>query len=205
MAYSFTEPTKDTLRADSESSSDSVECKVPPMMVPVADVLNHVTENNAKLIFGIDSLKMVATRPIDEVFTLWICKIIKQLCQYILLMLLQSKLLTLQGITKLIHVQMCKMVHYLEHGNSYGWMSCLTTQRWVFLAKVKNESRSFVCSVSPYPLSHWYYVPFHCPVNHLFCSGLCVCVWRCCIMNKCREEITLGFGAKDSGLVLDDV
>lgn len=66
MAYSFTEPTKDALRADSESSSESVECKVPPMMVPVADILNHVAENNAKLIFGIDSLKMVATRPIDE-------------------------------------------------------------------------------------------------------------------------------------------
>jgi len=67
MAYSFTEPTSDVSRADSESSSDSMERKVPPMMVPVADVLNHVADNNARLVFGIGSLKMVATRPIDEV------------------------------------------------------------------------------------------------------------------------------------------
>jgi len=70
MAYSFTEPTNNNTRADSESSSESMECKFPPMMVPVADILNHVAENNAKLVFGTYSLKMVATQPIDEVCTL---------------------------------------------------------------------------------------------------------------------------------------
>ena len=70
MAYSFTEPATDTLTGDSESSSESVDCKAAPMMVPVADLLNHVAENNARLVFGTDSLRMVATRPIDKVSAL---------------------------------------------------------------------------------------------------------------------------------------
>jgi len=65
MAYSFAERMKDI---DSESSWDSAdEHKGPPIMVPMADILNHVANNNARLNFGVESLKMVATRPIDEV------------------------------------------------------------------------------------------------------------------------------------------
>jgi len=67
MAYSFTDPTKATSRSDSESSTDSVVCKPPPLMVPMADILNHVAKNNARLDFGVESLRMVATRPIAEV------------------------------------------------------------------------------------------------------------------------------------------
>ncbi len=37
-------------------------------MVPMADVLNHVAKNNAKLKFGKDALKMVACQPIKQVF-----------------------------------------------------------------------------------------------------------------------------------------
>jgi len=70
MAYSFTEPTTDASRSHSESSTDSVQCKPPPMMVPAADILNHVAKNNARLDFGVESLKMVATRPIAEVSVL---------------------------------------------------------------------------------------------------------------------------------------
>jgi len=68
MAYSFTEPTEDSLRSNSESSTDSVEYKLPPMMVPMADILNHVAHNNARLDFGVESLRMVATKPIAEVY-----------------------------------------------------------------------------------------------------------------------------------------
>ncbi|XP_078495027.1 N-lysine methyltransferase SETD6 [Ciona intestinalis] len=60
MAYSFTEPTLDD---DDE--------RTPPIMVPVADVLNHVSRNNAQLMFEPDALKMVATRNItagQEIF-----------------------------------------------------------------------------------------------------------------------------------------
>ena len=67
MAYSFSEPTTDSRRTDSESSTDSVVHKGPPMMVPVADILNHVANNNARLDFGVKNLRMVATRPIAEV------------------------------------------------------------------------------------------------------------------------------------------
>ncbi len=43
------------------------EMKSPPMMVPMADALNHVAKNNAKLKFGKDSLKMVACQAIKQV------------------------------------------------------------------------------------------------------------------------------------------
>jgi len=67
MAYSFTEPATDSSRVDSENSSVLVDCKPPPVMVPMADILNHVANNNARLDFGVDNLKMIATRPIAEV------------------------------------------------------------------------------------------------------------------------------------------
>ena len=38
-----------------------------PMMVPVADILNHIADNNAKLQFDVDNLKMVATKKIKAV------------------------------------------------------------------------------------------------------------------------------------------
>ena len=43
------------------------EIKSSPMMVPMADVLNHVAKNNAKLRFGKENLKMVACQSIKKV------------------------------------------------------------------------------------------------------------------------------------------
>ncbi|KAM9855084.1 N-lysine methyltransferase setd6 [Aulostomus maculatus] len=62
MAYSFQEPQEE---ADEE---DEEEEKVanPPMMVPMADMLNHVSTHNANLEFTLDSLKMVCVRPIPK-------------------------------------------------------------------------------------------------------------------------------------------
>ncbi|KAL7401608.1 hypothetical protein ABVT39_001964 [Epinephelus coioides] len=67
MAYSFQEPQED------EDDEDDEEEKAPnpPMMVPMADMLNHVSNHNANLEFTPDSLKMVCVRPIqkgEEVF-----------------------------------------------------------------------------------------------------------------------------------------
>lgn len=59
MAYSFTNP-------DSETDG-----KNAPKMVPMADVLNHISKHNAHLQFDEDSWKMVAVRsiyPQEEVF-----------------------------------------------------------------------------------------------------------------------------------------
>ena len=72
MAYSFTEPIVDDDSSSSDSDNDdeqTMECRPtnPPMMVPVADILNHVAANNARLDFGTDSLKMVATQAIAAV------------------------------------------------------------------------------------------------------------------------------------------
>lgn len=69
MAYSFTEPDTDEENDDSDEESDAVvKRKKIPVMVPMADILNHVALNNARLDFGKDSLKMVSTRHIEKVF-----------------------------------------------------------------------------------------------------------------------------------------
>ncbi|XP_072520119.1 N-lysine methyltransferase setd6 [Salminus brasiliensis] len=62
MAYSFQEPLED----DEED-----EVPNPPMMVPMADLLNHVSDHNANLEYTPDCLKMVAMRQIkkgEEIF-----------------------------------------------------------------------------------------------------------------------------------------
>uniref|UniRef100_A0A3Q4BU77 N-lysine methyltransferase SETD6 n=1 Tax=Mola mola TaxID=94237 RepID=A0A3Q4BU77_MOLML len=64
MAYSFQEPQEG-------EDDDEEEAASPPMMVPMADMLNHVSNHNANLEFTPDCLKMVSVRPIqkgEEVF-----------------------------------------------------------------------------------------------------------------------------------------
>uniref|UniRef100_A0A3Q2ZXQ4 N-lysine methyltransferase SETD6 n=1 Tax=Kryptolebias marmoratus TaxID=37003 RepID=A0A3Q2ZXQ4_KRYMA len=58
MAYSFQEPKEED---DEEEKTSS-----PPMMVPMADMLNHVSNHNANLEFTPDSLKMVSVRHINK-------------------------------------------------------------------------------------------------------------------------------------------
>ena len=76
MAYSFTEPTKkkpedvDNQLSD-DDSDDEEEVMSPPMMVPMADILNHVARNNARLTFETDALKMVAVKNIKKVSWNW--------------------------------------------------------------------------------------------------------------------------------------
>ncbi|KAM8750479.1 N-lysine methyltransferase setd6 [Acanthopagrus schlegelii] len=70
MAYSFQEPQEDE-DDEEEEEEDEDKAPSPPMMVPMADMLNHVSNNNANLEFTPDSLKMVCVRPIrkgEEVF-----------------------------------------------------------------------------------------------------------------------------------------
>ncbi|XP_042560636.1 N-lysine methyltransferase setd6 [Clupea harengus] len=63
MAYSFQEP----LEEEEEDEKDPN----PPMMVPMADMLNHVSNHNANLEYTPEYLKMVAIRSIkagEEIF-----------------------------------------------------------------------------------------------------------------------------------------
>ncbi|XP_041854073.1 N-lysine methyltransferase setd6 [Melanotaenia boesemani] len=67
MAYSFQEPQEE----QDEDDDDEEEAPNPPMMVPMADMLNHVSNHNANLEFTPESLKMVCVRrvhPGEEVF-----------------------------------------------------------------------------------------------------------------------------------------
>ena len=60
MAYSFTEP-----------PANEFDDSPPPMMVPMADILNHVAKNNARLSYETEALKMVATKPIKKVILIF--------------------------------------------------------------------------------------------------------------------------------------
>ncbi|XP_053282966.1 N-lysine methyltransferase setd6 [Pleuronectes platessa] len=72
MAYSFQEPQEDDEEvSDEEEDGEEEKAPNPPMMVPMADMLNHVSNHNANLEFTPDTLKMVCVRPIhkgEEVF-----------------------------------------------------------------------------------------------------------------------------------------
>jgi len=61
MAYSFTEP------CGEDVDDDVTQQVTPPVMVPMADVLNHIAKNNAHLNFGKEVLTMVAKVPIKKV------------------------------------------------------------------------------------------------------------------------------------------
>ena len=64
MAYSFTEDRENDTDNDLEGNSSA---KAPPVMVPMADILNHVARNNASLKFEEEALKMVAVKDIKKV------------------------------------------------------------------------------------------------------------------------------------------
>ncbi|XP_053742090.1 N-lysine methyltransferase setd6 [Synchiropus splendidus] len=77
MAYSFQEPQQREDEDDDDDDDDDDEedearqLQSPPMMVPVADLLNHVADHNASLQFSPESLDMVSVRCISagqEVF-----------------------------------------------------------------------------------------------------------------------------------------
>ncbi|MEE6500230.1 hypothetical protein FKM82_003711 [Ascaphus truei] len=57
MAYSFQEPME-------EEEDDLGKEVLPPMMVPVADLLNHVAQHNAHLEFTPECLRMTTTCPV---------------------------------------------------------------------------------------------------------------------------------------------
>ncbi|XP_032139964.1 N-lysine methyltransferase SETD6 isoform X2 [Sapajus apella] len=57
MAYSFQEPLEEE---EDEKEPNS------PMMVPAADILNHLANHNANLEYSADCLRMVATQPIPK-------------------------------------------------------------------------------------------------------------------------------------------
>ncbi|XP_062317991.1 N-lysine methyltransferase setd6 [Osmerus eperlanus] len=59
MAYSFQEPLEDEEEEDDKDPN-------PPMMVPMADMLNHVANHNANLEYTPEFLKMVCVRSIGE-------------------------------------------------------------------------------------------------------------------------------------------
>ncbi|XP_067853734.1 N-lysine methyltransferase setd6 isoform X2 [Heptranchias perlo] len=63
MAYSFQEPLEDDEDDDDE---DEDKTPNPPMMVPMADILNHVANHNANLEFTPECLKMVSIRKISK-------------------------------------------------------------------------------------------------------------------------------------------
>jgi SET domain-containing protein 6 len=77
MSYSFTEPAGKSTEGGGQGDGGSQESEddedeetgisPPPMMVPLADILNHVAKNNAALNFDKKELRMVSTKDIRKV------------------------------------------------------------------------------------------------------------------------------------------
>ena len=69
MAYSFTEQesSKDD-DGDDHDDDDDDDNNAAPVMVPMADILNHISNNNTHLEFGAKLLTMVATQDIRKVY-----------------------------------------------------------------------------------------------------------------------------------------
>lgn len=74
MAYSFTEPPKDD-DSDDFGEEDEEEEKSTIYMVPMADMLNHIANNNAHLSFKPDCLEMIATKDIKKVYSVHIIRV----------------------------------------------------------------------------------------------------------------------------------
>lgn len=74
MAYSFTEPPKDDDSEDFGEEEEEEE-KSTIYMVPMADMLNHIANNNAHLSFKPDCLEMVATKDIKKVYSLHVISV----------------------------------------------------------------------------------------------------------------------------------
>lgn len=74
MAYSFTEPPKDD-DSDDFGEEDEKEEKSTIYMVPMADMLNHIANNNAHLSFKPDCLEMIATKDIKKVYSVHIIRV----------------------------------------------------------------------------------------------------------------------------------
>ncbi|KAL8580162.1 hypothetical protein ACOMHN_043047 [Nucella lapillus] len=66
MAYSFYEPSNSDDDDDENSDTEEAKGSSLPMMVPLADILNHVAKNNAALTFAVDSLHMMSVRDIKQ-------------------------------------------------------------------------------------------------------------------------------------------
>ncbi|XP_069757061.1 N-lysine methyltransferase setd6 [Narcine bancroftii] len=67
MAYSFQEP----VEGEDEDDDDEDKTPNPPLIVPMADILNHVANHNANLEFTPEYLKMVSIKKIsggEEIF-----------------------------------------------------------------------------------------------------------------------------------------
>ena len=69
MAYSFTEqcPNNDDNNTDGDDDDDDDDNAATPAMVPMADILNHISNNNAHLEYSAETLTMVATQDICKV------------------------------------------------------------------------------------------------------------------------------------------
>ena len=65
MAYSFTE--HKSSHNDDDDDDEQEDCDAGPAMVPMADILNHISNNNAHLEFGAETLTMVAIQDIQKV------------------------------------------------------------------------------------------------------------------------------------------
>ncbi|KAI4825506.1 hypothetical protein KUCAC02_021186 [Chaenocephalus aceratus] len=141
MAYSFQEPQEEE---DDDKDEEEEEEKTPYqlMMVPMADMLNHVSNHNAILEFTLDSLKMVCVRPIhkgEEVFNTY-----GQLANW--------QLLHMYGFTEphqsnsndTVDIPIINLYKVATQGVQSDLAQQLVEEKWEMLLELMQEKATFV-------------------------------------------------------------
>uniref|UniRef100_A0A3Q3EK04 N-lysine methyltransferase SETD6 n=1 Tax=Labrus bergylta TaxID=56723 RepID=A0A3Q3EK04_9LABR len=139
MAYSFQEPQEeDDEEEEEEDEEEDEKAPNPPMMVPMADMLNHVSNHNANLEFTPDSLKMVCVRPIhkgEEVFNTY-----GQMANW--------QLLHMYGFTESYHSNSNDTAdiphHQLLQNIQSDMERQLVEEKWEMLCQIMQEKATFV-------------------------------------------------------------
>ncbi|XP_034061784.1 N-lysine methyltransferase setd6 [Gymnodraco acuticeps] len=144
MAYSFQEPQEeaDDDKDDEEEEEEEEKTPYQLMMVPMADMLNHVSNHNAILEFTLDSLKMVCVRPIhkgEEVFNTY-----GQLANW--------QLLHMYGFTEphqsnsndTVDIPIINLYKVATQGVQSDLAQQLVEEKWEMLLELMQEKATFV-------------------------------------------------------------
>uniref|UniRef100_A0A3Q3EG95 N-lysine methyltransferase SETD6 n=1 Tax=Labrus bergylta TaxID=56723 RepID=A0A3Q3EG95_9LABR len=123
---------------EEEDEEEDEKAPNPPMMVPMADMLNHVSNHNANLEFTPDSLKMVCVRPIhkgEEVFNTY-----GQMANW--------QLLHMYGFTESYHSNSNDTAdiphHQLLQNIQSDMERQLVEEKWEMLCQIMQEKATFV-------------------------------------------------------------
>ncbi|KAM3869799.1 N-lysine methyltransferase setd6 [Diretmus argenteus] len=141
MAYSFQEPQAEE-DDDEEEEEEEEKAPNPPMMVPMADMLNHVSNHNANLEYTPESLKMVCVRPIrkgEEIFNTY-----GQMANWQLLHMYGFTEPYPSNINDTADIPMINLYRVVTEGIESDRDRRLAEEKWAMLCQMVGEKEAFI-------------------------------------------------------------